>query len=154
MDQENFMCFENNDKSYTMVDLYTNKRFSEYKDFNNYYDIDADKVLLFKKSNNEYIIRYNDVIKMEIIPQQLKIKNFYGELRTDINNNRVTNIHNDDKKLFFKCREIWNKIAELEGINNAQNFVKTTEDNGDEYIAVDVHKNTSFVEGNSFIFCY
>ena len=55
MDQENFMCFENNDKSYTMVDLYTNKRFSEYKDFNNYYDIDADKVLLFKKSNNEYI---------------------------------------------------------------------------------------------------
>ena len=58
------------------------------------------------------------------------------------------------KKLFFKCREIWNKIAELEGINNAQNFVKTTEDNGDEYIAVDVHKNTSFVEGNSFIFCY
>ena len=31
---------------------------------------------------------------------------------------------------------------------------KTTEDNGDEYIAVDVHKNTSFVEGNSFIFCY
>ena len=68
MDQENFMCFENNDKSYTMVDLYTNKRFSEYKDFNNYYDIDADKVLLFKKSNNEYIIRYHDVIKMEIIP--------------------------------------------------------------------------------------
>ena len=43
-------------------------------------------------------------------------------------------IYSDDQKLFKKCREIWNNITESIGINNAENFVKTTEDNGDEYI--------------------
>ena len=57
-------------------------------------------------------------------------------------------IHNDDKKLFRKCGEIWNKITELIGINDAQDFVETTLDDGDKFIAADVHKNTSFVEGN------
>ena len=57
-------------------------------------------------------------------------------------------IHNDDKELFRKCREIWNKIAELIGINNAKDFVENTLDDGDEFILVDVHKNTSFVKGN------
>ena len=71
MDQENIMFFENDDKSYTMVDLYLNSRFLGYKDSYNYYDIDVDKILLFKKSNNEYIIRYNDV------PLQLRIKKFF-----------------------------------------------------------------------------
>ena len=60
MDQENIMFFENDDKSYTMVDLYLNDRFLGYKDSYNCYDIDVDKILLFKKSDNEYIIRYND----------------------------------------------------------------------------------------------
>ena len=77
MDQENIMFFKNQDKSYTMVDLYLNNRFFGYKDSYNYYDIDVDKILLFKKSNNEYIIRYNDVNKMTIVPLQLKIKNFF-----------------------------------------------------------------------------
>ena len=49
-----------------MVDLYLNNRFLECKDSHNYYDIDVDKILLFKKSDNEYIIRYNDVNKMMI----------------------------------------------------------------------------------------
>ena len=40
----------------------------------------------------------------------------------------------DNKNLFKKCREIWNNITESIGINDAENFVKTTEDNGDEYI--------------------
>ena len=57
-------------------------------------------------------------------------------------------IHNDDKELFRKCREIWNKITELIGINNAQDFVETTLDDGDEFIMVDLHNNTSFVRGN------
>ena len=35
------------------------------------------KYYYFKKSNNEYIIRYNDVNKMTIVPLQLKIKNFF-----------------------------------------------------------------------------
>ena len=132
MDQENIMFFENDDKSYTMVDLYLNDRFLGYKDSYNYYDIDVDKILLFKKSNNEYIIRYNDVNKMTIVPLQLKIKNFFGELHTYTNNNRVMPIHSDDKELFRKCREIWNKTTELIGIDNPTDFVETTlNDNAD-----------------------
>ena len=149
MDQENIMFFENDDKSYTMVDLYLNDRFLGYKDSYNYYDIDVDKILLFKKSDNEYIIRYNDVNKMMIVPLQLKINNSYNEINTLANNNRVMFIYNDDKEFFRKCREIWNKITELIGINNAQDFVETTLDDGDEFIMVDVHKNTSFVGGNN-----
>ena len=96
------------------------------------------KYYYFKKNNNEYIIKYNDVNKMTIVPLQLKIKNFFGELHTYTNNNRVMPIHSDDKELFRKCREIWNKITELIGINNAQDFVETTLDDGDEFIMVDV----------------
>ena len=127
------MFFENDDKSYTVVDLYINSnRYLKYIDSYNYYDIDVDKILLFKKSNNEYIIRYNDV------PLQLNF--FFGELHTFANNNRVVPIHSDDKELFRKCREIWNKITELIGINNAPDFVETTLDDGDEFIMKDVEK--------------
>ena len=80
MAEENIMFFENDDKSYTMVDRYLNDRFSGYKDSYNYYDIDADKILLFKKSDNEYIMRYNNVNKMMIVPLQLKIDNSYNEI--------------------------------------------------------------------------
>ena len=148
MDQENIMFFENDDKSYTMVDLYLNDRFLGYKDSYNYYDIDVDKILLFKKSNNEYIIRYNDVNKMTIVPLQLKIKNFFGELHTytNNNNNRIMSIQSDDKELFRKCREIWNKITELIGIDDPTDFVETTlDDNEDEFIMLEVEKNTSAV---------
>ena len=101
MDQENIMFFENDDKSYTVVDLYINSnRYLKYIDSYNYYDIDVDKILLFKKSDNEYIIRYNDVNKMMIVPLQLKIKNFYNELNTFANNNRGMFIYNDDKEFF------------------------------------------------------
>ena len=48
-DQRKIIFFENNDKSYTMVDLYINNRLLGYKDSYNYYDIDVDKILLFKK---------------------------------------------------------------------------------------------------------
>ena len=99
MDQENIMFFENDDKSYTMVDLYLNDRFLGYKDSYNYYDIDVDKILLFKKSDNECIIRYNDVNKMATLPLQLKIKNFYGGISTYAKNNRLMHIHSNDKKL-------------------------------------------------------
>ena len=56
MDQKNIMFFENDGKSYTIIDLYLNDRFLGYIDSYNYYDIDVDKILLFKKSDNEYII--------------------------------------------------------------------------------------------------
>ena len=55
MDQKNIMFFENDDKSYTIIDLYLNKRFLGYKDSYNYYDINVDKILLFKKSDNAYL---------------------------------------------------------------------------------------------------
>ena len=44
MDQENIMLFKNQDKSYTMVDLYLNNRLSADTDFYNY-DFDVDKIL-------------------------------------------------------------------------------------------------------------
>ena len=138
------MFFKNDDKSYTMVDLYLNSRFLGYKDSYNYYDIDVDKILLFKKSDNEYIIRYNDVNKMMIVPLQLKIKNFYNELNTFANNNRVMLIYNDDKEFFRKCIEIWDKIIELIGINDHIYFLKA-DDNDELFIMADVHENTSFV---------
>ena len=94
MEQKNIMFFENDDKSYTMVDLYLNDRFLGYKDSYNYYDIDVDKILLFKKSDNEHIIRYNDVNRMTVAPLQLKINNFYNELNTFANNNRLMSIYN------------------------------------------------------------
>ena len=63
-----------------MVDLYLNNRFLGYKNSYNYYDIDVDKILLFKKIDNEDIIRYNDVNKMMIVLLQLKISNSYNEI--------------------------------------------------------------------------
>ena len=142
------MFFKNYDKSYTIVDLYLYDGFFGYKDSYNYYDVDVDKTLLFKKSNNEYIIRYNDVNKMKIVPLQLKINNVFGKIPIYTKNNGVMPIHNDDEEPFRKCREIWNKITELMGINNADYFVETTEDDDDdddEYIMVGIHKNTSFL---------
>ena len=35
----------------------------------------------------------------------------------------LARIHSDDKELFRKCREIWNKINELIGINDPIDFV-------------------------------
>ena len=150
MDQYNITSFENDDKSYTMVDLYLNNRFLGYKDSYNYYDIDVDKILLFKKSDNEYIIRYNDVNKMMIVPLQLKIKNFYNELNTFANNNRVMLIYNDDKEFFRKWTEIWNKIIELIDINNPIDFVQADGDDDKLYIIADVNGNTSFVFEDSY----
>ena len=70
------------------------------------------------------------------------------------NNITLMPIHNDDKELSRKCREIWNKITELVHINDIPDFVKTTLDDDDEFIMVDVHKNTSSVRdkyGNSLV---
>ena len=51
------------------------------------------------------------------------------------------------KNCLKNVEKIWNRINELIGINNAKDFVNTIHDNT-EFIIVDVHKNTSFVEGN------
>ena len=63
-----------------MTDLYLNHNiFFWYEDSYNYYDIDVDKILLLKKSQNEYFVTYNDVNKKKIVPLQLKIENFCFE---------------------------------------------------------------------------
>ena len=49
MAEEDIIFFENDDKSYTMVDQYINNRYLKYIDSYNYYDIDVDKILLLKK---------------------------------------------------------------------------------------------------------
>ena len=139
------MFFENDDKSYTVVDLCINSnRYLEYIDSYNYYDIDVDKISLFKKSDNEYIVRYNDVNKIMIVPLQLIINNSYNEINTFENNNTVMLIYIDDKELFRKCIEIWDKVIELIGINNHIYFLKV-DDNDKLFIMADVHENTSFV---------
>ena len=148
MDRENIMFFKNQDKSYTMTDLYLNHNiFFGYKDSYNYYDIDVDKILLFVKSDNEYIIRYNDVNKKKIVPLQSKINNFYfDELHMYPSNITEIPIYSDGEELFRKCREIWNKINELIGINDPIDFVEATLDNdADEFIMLEVEKNTSAV---------
>ena len=100
MDQENIIFYKNDDESYTMVDLCLNHRFLGYKNSYNHYDIDADKILLFKKSNNEYFIRYNDINKMKIVPLQLKIKNVYGKVHELGINTKPMSIESDDKERF------------------------------------------------------
>ena len=90
---------------------------------------------------------------MTIAPLQLKIKNCFAKNRFVLHKlkNHITlmSIQSDDKELFRKIREIWNKIIELIGINNANDFVKNTIDAAaDEFVMVDVDKNTGFVEGN------
>ena len=66
------MFFNNQDETYNIVDLYLNNN----NIFFGYKDINVDRIILFKKSYNEYIIRYYDVDKMKIVPLQLKIKIF------------------------------------------------------------------------------
>ena len=53
-------------------------------------------------------------------------------------------IHNNDKELFEKIREIWNKIIKLMFINNAPDFVQATLDDDDEFIVANVLRNTVF----------
>ena len=70
MDQENMTFSKNQGKSYTMTDVHIlryNTSFG-YKDYYNYYDIDVDKIMLLKKSDDEYFVRYNDVNKNKIVP--------------------------------------------------------------------------------------
>ena len=141
MDRENIMYSKNQDKSYTMTDLYLNHDiFFGYKDSYNYYDIDVDKILLFVKSQNEYIIRYNDLSKKKIVPLQLKIKILFRQLHMYLSNITEMPIHSDDKELSRKCRETWDKINKLIFINSPRDFVETTLDDDHEFVMVYAEK--------------
>ena len=156
MDQENNMFYENKKKSCTMTDLYVNHDISfGYEDSYNYYDIDVDKILLLVKSDNECIIRYNDVNEKKIVPPQLKINNLYlGELHMLPNNITKILIHSDHKELFKKCRKIWNKINELIGINDLTNFVVTNLDGRDDFIILKLEKKQPLLEINIEMILY
>ena len=77
MAQENITFYEYGDGSYNMVDLYLYGRF---------FDVDVDKILVYKKSNNEYVIRYNNANKRDVVPLQLKMNNFYCNMHRSKNN--------------------------------------------------------------------
>ena len=70
MDQENITFSKNQNKPYIMTNLHVlgyNASFG-YEGSYNYYDIDVNKILLFKEDDSEYFVRYNDVNKKKIIP--------------------------------------------------------------------------------------
>ena len=56
-------------------------------------------------------------------------------------------IESNDNKFFRKCREIWNKITELIGIDDSWDFVETTlDDNEDEFIILNVEKKYKYYQ--------
>ena len=100
MDRDNIMfCKKNNVKSYIMTDLYLNQNISfRYEDSYNHYDIDVNKIILLKKSPNEYVIRYNDINKKKIVPLQVKIENFnLRELHMSISSITLVPTKSDDE---------------------------------------------------------
>ena len=77
-----------------------------YKDSYNYYDIDVDKILLFKKSEMVYFVRHNDVNKKKIVRLQLKTNNFsFGNLYMFTRDTTLVPIFSDENAFFRSCRE-------------------------------------------------
>ena len=150
MDSKNISFFEQDDEPYLLIDHYFLKTsWYNYEDAYNYYDTDVNNMLPYNKSDNEYVIRYIDKYRSATAPLQIKIKIFFGIIHKLKNNITLISIQSDDKELFKKLRKIWNKIIELIGINNTKDFVKNAIDDADEFIMVDVHKNTSLVRGSN-----
>ena len=114
----------------------------------NYYNINVNNIILYK-SDNKCVIRYTDANKSIFAPLQIKINIFFGNIHKLKINITLVSIKSDDKELFKKLREIWNRITEIIGINNAPNFVQTTLDGVSELIMVDIHENKSFVKGSN-----
>ena len=122
-----------------------------YEDSYNYHDIDVDKILLLKKSDDEYFVRYNDVNKNKIVPLQKKIENFcFSELEFFADGTAEVDIGSKDENFFIKCREIWNKIIESMDIHNPSDFAdyyfdENGDDAEDEFIMLNIEKNTSAI---------
>ena len=87
---------------------------------------------------------------MEIVLLQLKINNFYYEIKDDNSGDNIMYIENSDKGIFETIREIWNKIIKLININNAPNFVQNTLYDNSKYNEADVLKKTNFVKSNCY----
>ena len=129
-----------------MTDLYLNQNISfRYEDSYNYYDIDVNKIILLKKSPNEYVIRYNDINKKKIVPLQVKIENFHlCKLQMCTSDVALLPIESDDEEFFLKCTEKQDKISELMDMYNHDDFVEIS-DYGDEFIMLDIEKGTSAI---------
>ena len=158
MDPENIMFYKIQDKSYTITDLYLNHNISfGYEDSYNYYDIDVDKILLLKKSRNEYFVRYNDINKKKIAPLQLKTDNFYlCELHMSTSGITLVPIESDDEECFIKCREIQDQIDEQMDTHNPNGFVEI-DDYADQFIMLVIEKGTSTIRDknrNNLVFVF
>ena len=158
MDPENIMFYKIQDKSYTITDLYLNHNISfGYEDSYNYYDIDVDKILLLKKSRNEYFVRYNDINKKKIAPLQLKTDNFYlCELHMSTSGITLVPIESDDEECFIKCREIQDQIDKQMDTHNPNGFVEI-DDYADQFIMLVIEKGTSTIRDknrNNLVFVF
>ena len=148
MDPKNIKLVRN--ESYFFVDKYQKDTCFFHEDAYYYYDIDVDRILLFKKSDNKYFIRYKHSNKMDIVPLQLKIKNFYYEIHDDDGYNERIYIENSHKRFFDKIRKIWNKTTELMFIDNAPDFVKTNVCDDEEYIRASILRDTNFLKSTCY----
>ena len=67
-----------------------------------YHDINVDRILLYKESENEYFIRYRHSNKMDIVPLQLKIIFFYYDIKDYDGSEDTIYIENSDERFFRK----------------------------------------------------
>ena len=73
--QTNISFFECDDESYLIIDQYLSRWYG-YEYAYNYYNINANNIILYK-SDNEYFIRYIDANKSTFARLQIKIKEFF-----------------------------------------------------------------------------
>ena len=56
----------------------------------------------------------------------------------------LVSIESNDEEFFIKCREIRDKIAELMGIHNPDDFAEI-DNYGNEFIMLEIEKSTSII---------
>ena len=81
-----------------LINIQITKDFNGCKSVYNYYYIDIDKIIVYKKSKNEYFIRYHDVNKTNNVSLQLKIKTFSSKIHRLENCITLMSIESDDKE--------------------------------------------------------
>ena len=87
-------------KLHFIVDQYQKDTYFYDEDAYYHYDTDVDRILLHKKSNNKCFTRYRHSNKMDILPLQLKINNFYYEIHEQNKGGKIIYIENSDDDFF------------------------------------------------------
>ena len=100
-----------------------------------------------KKVTKKHFIRYRHSNQMDVLPLQLKMKNFYYEIHDHNKGGKIIYIENSDDGFFQIIREIWNRITKLIGIKNAPDSVQNNLYD-EEYIRANLLRNANFVESN------